>query len=98
MNFEGFPLKKEQEMEIFSDINYHKVSTKSSSPRSNIDKQKESRERRNKREKKRQQHLQKLMRVIEEQVNANKPKSEHVFSQRLILDRAIKIIRDALDR
>ena len=56
-------------------------------------KRNESRLRRNEREKKRQQYLQKLLKRIEVLVNANKPSSEHVFSQRLILDRAIEMIK-----
>lgn len=93
MNFFDLPLESHEPTQITFDISRSEnLSDLSSLPIIKDHKHNESRLKRNEREKKRQQKLQKLMKRLEEQVNANKPSSEHVFSQRLILDRAIEMI------
>ena len=94
MDLFDFPVESYEPITITSDIfdNEH-LSDSSSLETVNYSKRNESRLRRNEREKKRQQYLQKLLKRIEVLVNANKPSSEHVFSQRLILDRAIEMIK-----
>lgn len=69
------------------------INSSYSSTLDKYDELKKKRLRRNEREKKRQQHLQKLLKRIEVLVNANKPSSEHVYSERLVLDRAIEMIK-----
>ena len=94
MDFFDFPLESYEPITITSNI-LTSDHLSDSSPLVTVDNSKgnESRLRRNEREKKRQQYLQKLLKRIEVLVNANKPSSEHVFSQRLILDRSIEMIQ-----